>query len=73
MPTKLCRWGNSIGLRIGKYQAEVAGLRIGDEVYVRLLDSGDLLVSAAKPRKTPGGSFSGAVVEKTDEQILAEW
>lgn len=73
MPTKLSRWGNSAGLRLPRHVLECAGLQIGDEVYVRALDSGDVLVRAAKPRETPGGSVGGAVVEKTDEQILAEW
>ena len=73
MSTRLSRWGHSIGLRVPRHVLECAGLRAGDEVFIRALESGDVLVRAVKPREPPGGSVTGAVVEKTDEQILAEW
>ncbi len=73
MGVRITRWGNSAGLRICRQVLACAGLRVGDEVYVRVLDSGDVLVRAVKPREPPGGNVTGAVVEKTDEQILAEW
>ena len=37
-------WGNSLGLRLPKYVTERAAIRAGDQVYVRLLDSGEILV-----------------------------
>ena len=38
---KLTRWGNSVGgLRLPKAIIEAAGLRVGDEISCRLLDSG---------------------------------
>lgn len=40
----ICKWGNSLGLRIPAAVAQVAGLRHGSPVSVRLLDNGSLLV-----------------------------
>lgn len=46
---RLTRWGNSDGgLRIPKPILEAAGLRVGDEIECRLLDSGAILLT---PRK----------------------
>ena len=45
---RLTRWGNSTGLRISAAVMESAGLKVGDYVDVRLLDSGDLRVRPAK-------------------------
>jgi antitoxin MazE len=42
MPTRLCRWGHSLGLRIPSAIAQVAGLRAGSYLEVRLLDSGEI-------------------------------
>ena len=41
-------WGNSLGLRLPKYVTERAAIRAGDQVYVRLLDSGEILVRGNK-------------------------
>ena len=41
---KLTRWGNSIGIRIPAHVLGAAGLKVGDHVFVRLLDSGDIRV-----------------------------
>jgi len=73
---RLCKWGNSLGLRIPKHVAECAALKLGDEVSVRALDGGDVRVRAAKPRKIPHGYkvVEGEVVrEPTDDEILAQW
>jgi antitoxin MazE len=45
---KITRWGHSIGLRLPCEVAQAAGLKPGDYVYVRLLDSGDIRVRPAK-------------------------
>lgn len=45
---RLTRWGNSTGLRIGAELLAAAGLKRGDYVYVRLLDSGDIRVRPCK-------------------------
>lgn len=42
--TKVCRWGNSLGLRLPKEIATSAGLRAGAVVRLRLLDNGSILV-----------------------------
>jgi antitoxin component of MazEF toxin-antitoxin module len=41
---KVCRWGNSLGLRLPKEIATSAGLRPGALVRVRLLDNGSIIV-----------------------------
>lgn len=41
---KICRWGNSLGLRLPKEIATSAGLRAGALVKVRLLDNGSIIV-----------------------------
>ncbi len=48
---KLTRWGNSVGIRIPAHVMGAAGLKSGDHVYVRLLDSGDIRVRPVKNRK----------------------
>ena len=48
---RLTRWGNSDGgLRIPKAILEAAGLRVGDEISCRLLDSGAILLTPHKER-----------------------
>lgn len=42
---KICKWGNSLGLRIAAAVAQVAGLKSGSAVSLRLLDNGSLLVT----------------------------
>jgi antitoxin component of MazEF toxin-antitoxin module len=42
---KICRWGNSLGLRLPKEIAAAAGLVSGDLVRVRLMDCGALMVT----------------------------
>lgn len=62
---KICRWGNSLGLRLPKEIAAAAGLVAGAVVRVRLRDDGSLTVTpiagpvavdttdvAAKPSKS---------------------
>lgn len=46
---KLTRWGNSVGgLRLPKAIVEAAGLRVGDELSCRLLDSGAILLTPCR-------------------------
>lgn len=49
---KLTRWGNSCGLRIPNVLMKSAGLKPGDLVSVRLMDSGDLRVRPVKDRQS---------------------
>lgn len=44
MSVKVCKHGNSLSIRIGAHIARTTGLRAGDLVSVRLLDSGDIRV-----------------------------
>ncbi|MES2010548.1 MAG: AbrB/MazE/SpoVT family DNA-binding domain-containing protein [Pseudomonadota bacterium] len=53
MPTKLNRWGNSLGLRLPQHVVEAAGLAAGDYLYVRLLDSCEIMIRAAKAGSVP--------------------
>ena len=48
---KLTRWGNSVGVRIGAHILASAGLKPGDHVHVRLMDSGDIRVRPVKDRQ----------------------
>ena len=53
MPTKLNRWGNSLGLRLPQHVVEATGLAAGDYLYIRLLESGELMIRAGKDEKAP--------------------
>ena len=54
MTIRLSRWGNSTGLRLPAAVMEAAGLKVGDYVFVRLLDSGDIRV-----RPTKASAYAG--------------
>ena len=43
--TKICKWGNSLGLRLPAPIALAAGIKSGTQVGVRLLDNGSLLIT----------------------------
>lgn len=45
---KLTRWGNSVGIRIPAHVLGAAGLKSGDHVHVRLMDSGDIRLRPVK-------------------------
>jgi antitoxin component of MazEF toxin-antitoxin module len=55
MPVKLSRWGNSLGLRISRDIIERAALKPGDLMFIRLTDSGDIIVRPFKAREIPEG------------------
>lgn len=79
MPTKLCKWGNSLGLRLPQYVIERTGLRPGDYLAIRLADSGDIVIRAVTARDIPAGfkpdelpnNFKAEVM--TDEEVRAKW
>lgn len=79
MPTKLCKWGNSLGLRLPQYVIERTGLRPGDYLFVRLTDSGDIVIRPVKEREIHAGYAPDDSTTKlkhrppTDEEILADW
>lgn len=53
--TRICKWGNSLGLRLPAPIAAAAGLKNGARVGVRLLDSGSLLVTPVSGLVTVNG------------------
>jgi len=48
---KLTRWGNSVGVRISAQILASAGLKPGDHVHLRLMDSDDIRVRPVKGRQ----------------------
>jgi antitoxin MazE len=70
---RLTRWGHSIGLRLPCEVAQAAGLKPGDYVYVRLLDSGDIRVRPAghlQPAFSEGEE--GAAADK-NPAVATKW
>ena len=57
--TKICKWGNSLGLRLPKETTANAGLLAGTRVRVRLLDNGSIIVTPL-----------GAVAAMTEAQTV---
>ena len=49
MTVRLCRWGNSTGLRLPAALLQAAGLAAGHCVSIRLLDNGDIRVRPVGP------------------------
>jgi antitoxin MazE len=77
---KLSRWGNSLGVRIPAHVAQRAAMQEGDEIYVRLLDSGEVLMRVAKARDVPvvfrpltGDGVPAASKPLTDAEVKAQW
>lgn len=67
---RLTRWGNSNGgLRIPKVILEGAGLRVGDEISCRLLDSGAILLT---PTRGSAGHDGNIIAAKPCSKPL-EW
>lgn len=68
---RLSRWGNSTGLRISAELMIAAGLKPGDFVHVRLLDSGDIRV---RPCKGLQAANPGAAKEAAPAKpVLEQW
>ena len=79
MPSKLCKWGNSLGVRLPQYIAERTGLRSGDYLYILLTDAGDIVIRPVHARDVPDGYRPDDLPPKvksevlTDAQSLAGW
>jgi antitoxin MazE len=68
---RLTRWGNSTGLRLSKELMMAAGMRAGDSVSLRLLDSGEIRV---RPCKGVQVANSGAAKEAAPAKpVLEQW
>lgn len=75
MSVRLCRWGNSTGLRLPKSLLETAGLVAGDYVSLRLLDNGDIRVrplNSCLPAE-PHTSTAAAPIESGDGSWGEVW
>jgi antitoxin MazE len=76
---RLTRWGHSIGLRLPCEVARAAGLKPGDYVYVRLLDSGDIRVrpvknvQPAQPATAADGEVSTAEATSPAAAEVTTW
>lgn len=71
MTIRLCRWGNSTGLRIPKVVLEAAGLKPGRAVALRLLDNGDIRMRPVGPAQPADASV--AVPDSDAEDCPSEW
>lgn len=69
---RLSKWGNSCGVRLPANTLECAGLRIGDEVLVRVLDSGDILVKPVKRHPSATASLE-AETRRTKSGAAERW
>jgi hypothetical protein len=49
MPSKLCVWGNSLGVRLPRYVAERTGVQAGDYLFINVTDAGEILIRPVKP------------------------
>lgn len=67
--SRICKWGNSLGLRLPASIAQLAGLKSGTSVSVRLLDNGAILVTALSHVAPVGGTH---LVTKTNK-APREW
>ena len=75
MSVRLCRWGNSTGLRLPQSLLEAAGLAAGGYVSLRLLDNGDIRVrpvGASVPAE-PLISTTAAPIEGGDNSWGEVW
>jgi len=64
MPTRLCLWGHSLGLRIPSVIAQAAGLKAGSYLEVRLLDCGEI-------RLRPVGHIAAVDASAGKEVVVA--
>lgn len=55
MASKLCVWGNSLGVRLPKYVADIANVQAGDHLYITVNDAGEIVIRAVKPRDVHPG------------------
>lgn len=76
MSVRLCRWGNSVGLRLPKSLLDTAGLVAGGYVSLRVLDNGDIRVRPVKSGVQAAPSINKAAaasLEGTDSGWREEW
>lgn len=54
MPSMLCKWGNSLGVRLPQFITERAGLSAGDYLYINLTGK-EIVIRPVKTRDIPAG------------------
>jgi antitoxin component of MazEF toxin-antitoxin module len=74
MPTKLNKWGNSLGLRLPQYVVDHLTLRAGDHMYINVTDAGEIVISAVRPRENSEfyGPSEGLPATRSPEPPM-EW
>lgn len=72
MPSKLCMWGNSHGVRLPKYIIERTGLKVGDYLYVRL-EAGEIVIRPVRACDEPAGYAAANDAKLPDEEIASKW
>jgi antitoxin MazE len=55
MPTKLCKWGDSLGVRLPQYVVERTVMSSGDLLYIGLTDEGLIVIKRDSARDIPIG------------------
>jgi antitoxin MazE len=68
---RLARWGNSTGVRIPAALLSAASLKRGDQVVLRLLDSGEIRIRPLDSRKLI--PVDTADVVTVDDGTTDEW
>lgn len=62
MPSKLCKWGNSLGVRLPQFITERVGLSAGDYLYINLIGN-EIVIRTVKARDIPSGYAAPESVE----------
>ncbi|MDP2367416.1 AbrB/MazE/SpoVT family DNA-binding domain-containing protein [Rhodoferax sp.] len=79
MTTKLCVWGNSLGVRLPKYVVERTAVKAGDYLFITVTDGGEIVIRPVKPRGVhPGYGPVGKKaktksVVPTDAEVAEKW
>ena len=70
MAVRLCRWGNSTGLRLPLPVMQAAGLKVGRYVNLRVLDNGDIRL---RPVGDVAPADEGEEAAPPTEEPAAQW
>lgn len=70
---KLSRWGNSIGMRLPRNVVETVNLKEGDEILVRVLDSGNILITPIRTRPGAAVSDGDKVARSPAKEVPEKW
>ncbi len=69
MPSRIARWGNSLSVRLPANVVEYVGAEVGDSVFMRASDSGEIIITLTKPRERPAHKRSPTKATRA----LDEW